>query len=107
MSGSDVPSGFAEAASAYEAGSDRRPQVPFKVTVGPGGRIVIPAEVRRALGIEEGTVLFTRLDGDEWHVMTAEASIRRAQAIAARYKKPGVDEVAEFLAQRRAMWGEE
>ena len=30
----------------------------FKLKVGPGGRVVIPAEVRRGLGVKEGGVRF-------------------------------------------------
>lgn len=34
------------------------------VTVGPKGRVVIPVEVRRALGLEEGTELAAIVEGD-------------------------------------------
>jgi AbrB family looped-hinge helix DNA binding protein len=34
------------------------------VTVGPKGRVVVPAPLRRRLGIQEGTVLYASADGD-------------------------------------------
>lgn len=107
---SDPPEspGFAEATPPYEAPPAEPAVAPrYKLTVGPGGRVVIPAEVRRALGIEEGTTLMTWVEDDEWHVITSLAAIRRVQAIAARYERPGESVVDEFLAERRAMWGEE
>ncbi|MEJ1158080.1 AbrB/MazE/SpoVT family DNA-binding domain-containing protein [Prosthecomicrobium sp. N25] len=105
------PAGFDEATTPYEADPEAKPQPPpaqhFKVTVGPGGRVVIPAEVRRAMGIEEGQVLYTRYENNEWHVLTRAEAVRRVQEFARQFKKPGQSVVDEFLAERRAMWGEE
>src|SRR2546421_10584647 len=36
------------------------PRNPTKVTLGPAGRVVIPAPVREAVGFKEGDVLFGR-----------------------------------------------
>lgn len=103
-----MASGFSDAGQPFEYGMPP-PSLgqTFKAVVGPAGRVVIPAEVRKELGIEEGTTLHLILEGDTLTIRTADAAWKRAQAIAAKYKKPGESVVDEFLAGRRAMWGEE
>jgi len=65
------------------------------------GRLVIPAELRRQLGIEAGGPVTLELDGYELRVSTIRAGIRRAQEIAARYTKGKTGLVDDFLAERR------
>jgi AbrB family looped-hinge helix DNA binding protein len=72
-----------------------------------GGRVVIPAAMRAALGIAPGDELLARVENGELRITTRAASIRRIQERLAKYKKPGESVVDEFLAERRAMWGEE
>ena len=36
----------------------------FEVRLGSRGRILIPAEVRRAMGLKEGSVLILRVEGE-------------------------------------------
>ncbi|QMW23320.1 AbrB/MazE/SpoVT family DNA-binding domain-containing protein [Sandaracinobacteroides saxicola] len=73
-----------------------------------GGRMLIPAEVRRELGIEVGDQLELRVEGKVLRVMTRQAAIeegvRRAQAIlkADPAYDPGRSLVDELLADRRA-----
>jgi AbrB family looped-hinge helix DNA binding protein len=45
------------------------------VTVGPQGRIVIPVEVRRALGLREGSELVALVEGDAV-VLLPRSSVR-------------------------------
>lgn len=78
-----------------------------KVTVREGGRIVIPADMRDALGIKVGDELTLRLSDGELRLYTRSRAIARIQEIARKYKKPGESVVDQFLAERRAMWGEE
>lgn len=68
----------------------------FGVVMGDRGRLVIPAEVRNAAGLEEGTklVLFTSEDG--LVLMTREQLRRRVSEDLA-----GLDLVGELLADRR------
>jgi AbrB family looped-hinge helix DNA binding protein len=78
------------------------------VKVAPNGRLVLPAQVRQRMGIEEGGNLI--LDETEEGVVlrTLEQVVRRAQAISRRVLagKAGVS-VDDFLAERRQMWGED
>lgn len=80
---------------------------PTKVKLGKSGRLVIPAALRAEMDVAEGDVLMLRVIDGELHVLGPKAATRRARAIAAPYKRPGVSEVDEFLKNRRKMWGEE
>jgi AbrB family looped-hinge helix DNA binding protein len=74
---------------------------PFNVRMGPDGRIVIPASFREALGLKEGETLLASLVGDEIHLLTVSAAVRRAQAIVRRFVPEGVSLVDELIAERR------
>ena len=72
-----------------------------RVAVGPGGRVVIPAAYREALGIEEGGAVFMRLEGDELRVVEDETEVRRVREMIARHVPDGVSLVDELLRERR------
>lgn len=50
-----------------------------------GGRIVIPVEYRRALGLKEGDEVIVKLTIGEVRITTRLQELRRAQAIVAQY----------------------
>ncbi|WP_422927464.1 AbrB/MazE/SpoVT family DNA-binding domain-containing protein [Singulisphaera sp. PoT] len=64
------------------------------------GRVVLPAELRKELGIEDGAdVVFSRTEhGIE--VKTLDEAIRQAQQICARYVSPGMSLVDELRKAR-------
>jgi AbrB family looped-hinge helix DNA binding protein len=66
-----------------------------------GGRIVIPAEFRRAMGIEVGQEVVLRLEDGELRVSTLAGAIRRAQDLVRRHVPPERSLVEELLAERR------
>jgi bifunctional DNA-binding transcriptional regulator/antitoxin component of YhaV-PrlF toxin-antitoxin module len=72
------------------------------VKVSEGGRVVIPAELRQRYGFQVGDTLFWRETADGPVLQSRSAGIRRAQAIAAKYKKPGVSVVEQLIEERRA-----
>jgi antitoxin PrlF len=73
-----------------------------RLKIGPGGRVVIPAEVRTALGVAEGDVLLATLEGDELRLMSTAAAVKRAQAIVRTYIPAGGPSlVDELIADRR------
>lgn len=76
--------------------------MPESVTVGPDGRIVIPAQYRRALGIEAGDELRLRAENGELRLISRRAAIKRAQSIVRRYVPEGVSLSDELIAERRA-----
>lgn len=72
-----------------------------RVKLGQGGRIVLPAEFRHALGMEEGDTLFIHLREDGIEIQTPDANFNRIEAIARQYIPEGVSLVDQLLALRR------
>jgi antitoxin PrlF len=70
--------------------------------VAEGGRIVIPAEYRRALGIAVGDEVILELADGEIHVFTRQHAIERAQALMRQYIPEGRNLVDELIAERHA-----
>ena len=70
--------------------------------VSEGGRVVIPAELRARHGIAIGDSLLWVEDEHGLRLVSPRAALRRAQQLAAKYKRPGVDEVDEFIRDKRA-----
>ncbi len=66
------------------------------------GRIVIPADLRRALGIKEGERVIVRLEDGELRITTIDHAIRQAQQMVRQYIPPGHSLVDELIAERRA-----
>jgi len=76
----------------------------YTAHVGERGRIVIPAEVRRRLGVTQGTLLAFELDeggSTVVEVRTAEDVARSGRGLL-RNLAPGVDIAAELIRDRRA-----
>ena len=72
-----------------------------RTRVSENGRIVIPANFRKALGIQAGDEVVLRLENDELRVTTQQRRIQQAQRRAKRYIKQGSSLVDELLADRR------
>jgi len=72
-----------------------------RLKVNQNGRVVIPAEFRRALGIKAGDEIILRYDDDEIRITTMKRRIERAQRHVRQYVKPGVSLVDELIADRR------
>lgn len=83
------------------------PPQSIDVTVGPGGRIVVPAPYREALAIDEGDELVIRLSGNELRVTSREHDLRQAQELVRKYVPEGVDLVEDLIRTRRAEAEEE
>ena len=80
--------------------------VPGRVST--AGRISLPADFRKAVGLERGGDVVIELDGNDIRIRTVHEAVARAQAIARRVfaDKPGVS-ADDFLAHRKQDWGEE
>lgn len=72
-----------------------------RTRLGQKGRVVIPAAMRQALGIDAGGVLNLRLVDGELRISSIRSRILRAQALASRYVKPGTLVSDELSAERR------
>jgi antitoxin PrlF len=66
-----------------------------------GGRIVIPAEYRQALGLQVGDEVVLRLEDGEVRVFTPRQAIKRAQELVRRYIPQGRSLSEELIAERR------
>lgn len=69
------------------------------VEVGPKGRVVIPAEIRRQLGIDTGTRLAVLIDDEAVVLVPREAIERRLHAL---FKGVPVSMAAELRKERQA-----
>jgi AbrB family looped-hinge helix DNA binding protein len=72
-----------------------------KTKLGEGGRIVIPAEYRQALGLQVGDEVILRLEGKELRIFTLNQAIRRAQELVNRYIPQDRSLADELIAERR------
>jgi len=66
-----------------------------------GGRIVIPAEMRRALGLAFGDTVELKVDGETLRVRSLAAAVRDAQSAVAALPPKRKRLVDELLAERR------
>lgn len=71
-----------------------------RVRVDSAGRVVIPGEVRRHLGIEPGQDLILCEDGSGIRLQTFEQAVKAVQATFAPYRAPGVSVVDELIRER-------
>lgn len=72
-----------------------------RLKVNENGRVVIPAQFRKALGIKTGDEVILRMEEDELRITTTHKRIERAQKLVRKYIKPGVSLVDELIADRR------
>lgn len=67
-----------------------------------GGRIALPADIRRALGLENGDTVLFEVDGDGVRIRPAKLALRRIQdRLQAFAPEPGIVS-DELIADRRA-----
>jgi AbrB family looped-hinge helix DNA binding protein len=78
-----------------------------KAQVSPSGRISLPAEFRKAVGLEHGGNVVVELDGKDIRIRTIAEVVAEVQALSRRLLagKPNVS-VDDFLAERRRDWGD-
>ncbi len=69
--------------------------------LGTGGRLVIPARFRKALGLRPGSQVLLALSDGELRIWTREAARRRAQNLICSLIPPEVSLVDELIADRR------
>jgi len=75
--------------------------------VSASGRISLPAEFRRAIGVERGGKVVIELDGNEIRIRTLTEVVAQAQALSRQLLagKPN-SSVDDFIAERRRDWGD-
>ncbi len=73
----------------------------IKTKLGQSGRIVIPTEYRRRLGLKSGDEIIMRLDDRGLHLYTPAQAVARAQALVRRYVPEGRSLSDELISERR------
>lgn len=74
----------------------------YQAKIIAGGKISLPADLRRALGLKDGDTITLEHDGMSFTGMSYAAKVRQLQAMFAPYRKPGVLASDELIAERRA-----
>lgn len=98
--------GFAEAPqSAFVADSGRKPGFGVlnrvRLTLGPGGRVVIPAALREAMEVEEGDAILAWVEEGELHLLSPRVGARQAQAMLKGLLPEGASLADELISERR------
>lgn len=63
--------------------------------------------MRDAMMLDQDGQVAAHVESGELRLISREVAIRRMQEEACKLKRPGQSVVDEFLAERRAMWGED
>ena len=66
-----------------------------------GGRVQLPADVRRQLNLKEGDPILIEVVNGEVHLRSQREAIRRIQERMRKYIPEGVSVVDELIADRR------
>lgn len=66
-----------------------------------GGRLVVPAAMRRALGLQTGDTVTLELDGDELRVRPAKSALKRLRDTLRGETETRGSVVDELIAERR------
>ena len=94
-------------ASASASSEKLREVEPQPLKVAADGRVLIPLEMREAMALGEDGRVTARVEAGELRLVSPAVAVRRIQARMRKFKKPGKSIVDQFLAERRALWGEE
>lgn len=74
----------------------------MRVNVLPNGRLVLPAQMRRQLGVERGGQIVAEIDGDVVRLTTADRSLDEARALFLSFVTDPHSLADEVIADRRA-----
>lgn len=73
----------------------------IRLRLSENGRVVIPAQVRKALGVEAGDEIILERERNAFRITTQQQRIADARKNIRRYIKPGTRLVDELIAERR------
>jgi AbrB family looped-hinge helix DNA binding protein len=101
--GTSMPArkGLAEEAQSFKHDGGLQSVDYTRLKIDSAGRIVIPAEMRAAMLVKPGDTVTAEVSNGEFRMVSPEIVLRQIQALARQHKEPGVDEVDEFIADRR------
>jgi len=67
-----------------------------------GGRLLVPVELRRTLGMQPGSDVVLDLTDGELRVRPLDRAVARAQSIVRRYVPDAANVTDDFIQERRA-----
>jgi len=73
----------------------------MKAVIGEGGRLVIPAAYRKAMGIKPGDEVLLSFEDGEIRVVSTRQAVARAQTLVRRYIPKGRSLSEELIKERR------
>ncbi len=73
----------------------------MKTKIREGGRMVIPAEYRKALGLKPGDEVLLTLEDGEIRIVSTRQAVARAQTLVRRYIPKGRTLSEELIKERR------
>ena len=74
----------------------------IRTKIAEGGRIVIPAEFRRALGLDVGDEVILDLGEGQLTLLTPQQAVKRAQELVRQYVPENRRLADELIEERRA-----
>ena len=75
--------------------------ISIKTHLNQGGRIVIPADYRKALGLKPGDDVVLVLEDNEVRLVTPRQAVKRAQTLVRQYVSKGRMLADELIQDRR------
>ncbi len=72
-----------------------------RVTLSQGGRVLVPVEMRKALGMEIGDELLMKVENQELKIFNLQHAIQEAQDLMAQYNPKKKSLSAEIIKDRR------
>jgi AbrB family looped-hinge helix DNA binding protein len=79
----------------------------FRTQIGKGGRIVVPAKMRKALQMQAGDEIVMRIENGSIRVIPLRQAVKLAQRAVRRYVPAEVSLVEGLIEQRREEAGGE
>ena len=73
----------------------------MKTKIREGGRLVIPSEFRKALGLKPGDEVLLSLEDGEIKVISMRQAIEKSQSIVRRYIPEGMKLSEELIEERQ------
>ncbi len=72
-----------------------------KVKLGQGGRVLVPADMRRALGMHVGDELCIKVENQEIRIFNLQHAVSEAQNLMAKYNPQKASLSEEIIQDRR------
>ena len=73
----------------------------YRAKITEGGRLIVPAELRRRLGLHPGSTVILDVSDEELRVRSLNRAVERAQTIVRNFVPEGVSLSEELIRERR------